>query len=112
MRALARAGRQGDALAAYQEARHILHDELGIEPGAQLRYTHGAILRTDATLAAVRTRPGVRPVPRAATAFFGRSDALADLERDANRHQIVTVLGIGYGDHPVRAPLDADRSGP
>lgn len=95
MRALARAGRQGDALAAYQEARHILHDELGIEPGAQLRYTHGAILRTDATLAAVRTRPGVRPVPRAATAFFGRSDALADLERDANRHQIVTVLGIG-----------------
>jgi DNA-binding SARP family transcriptional activator len=47
MLALYRAGRQADALAAYQE---ILVDELGIEPSAPLRELEQAILRQDASL--------------------------------------------------------------
>ena len=44
MVALYRAGRQGDALAAYLRARDVLADQLGVEPGARLRRQHAAIL--------------------------------------------------------------------
>jgi DNA-binding SARP family transcriptional activator len=45
--ALYRAGRQGDALLAYQRARATLVEELGIEPGVELRRLHTAILAQD-----------------------------------------------------------------
>jgi DNA-binding SARP family transcriptional activator len=51
MLALYRAGRQADALAAYQETRRVLIDELGIEPSAPLRELEQAILRQDESLA-------------------------------------------------------------
>jgi DNA-binding SARP family transcriptional activator len=44
MLALARCGRQAEALEAYRDARRILVDELGIEPGPELRELHGRIL--------------------------------------------------------------------
>jgi len=52
MLALYRSGRQADALDAYREARSSLVDELGIEPGAELRDLETAILTQDARLAA------------------------------------------------------------
>jgi DNA-binding SARP family transcriptional activator len=54
MTALYRAGRQADALRAYQELRRHLGEELGIEPSAELRALEGAILRQDAGLDRVR----------------------------------------------------------
>jgi DNA-binding SARP family transcriptional activator len=48
MLALARSGRQGDALAAYQAARTALVTQLGIEPGSALRQAQQLILRGDA----------------------------------------------------------------
>jgi DNA-binding SARP family transcriptional activator len=45
MLALYRSGRQADALAAYQSARRILVEELGIEPNADLQALEAAILR-------------------------------------------------------------------
>jgi DNA-binding SARP family transcriptional activator/tetratricopeptide (TPR) repeat protein len=50
MLALYRAGRQADALDAYQETRHTLVNELGIEPSAPLRELEQAILRQEAWL--------------------------------------------------------------
>jgi DNA-binding SARP family transcriptional activator len=50
MLALYRAGRQAEALDAYRAARAMLVDELGIEPSAELRELHGAILAQDASL--------------------------------------------------------------
>lgn len=55
MLALYRAGRQGDALAAYQRGRQLLQDNLGIEPGDDLQTLHKAILNHDPTLNLPRT---------------------------------------------------------
>jgi DNA-binding SARP family transcriptional activator/tetratricopeptide (TPR) repeat protein len=52
MLALARAGRPGDALAAYGRARRALVAELGAEPGAELQRLHQLVLAGGAGLAA------------------------------------------------------------
>ncbi|MFI2430744.1 AfsR/SARP family transcriptional regulator [Streptomyces sp. NPDC018693] len=48
--ALYRSGRRYDALAAYQQARHRLIRDIGLEPGAELAATHRRILADDASL--------------------------------------------------------------
>jgi DNA-binding SARP family transcriptional activator len=50
MLALYRCGRQADALAAYQDARRALVEQLGIEPSPPLRELEQAILRQDPSL--------------------------------------------------------------
>ena len=50
MLALYRSGRQADALAAYQDARRALVDNLGLEPGVALRELEQAMLRQDPSL--------------------------------------------------------------
>jgi DNA-binding SARP family transcriptional activator len=77
MLALYRSGRQSEALAAYQDARSTLVEELGIEPGRPLRDLHQAILNQD---------PELDPPPVAQPpcddergAFVGRDAELAEL---------------------------------
>lgn len=48
--ALYRSGRQTEALAAYRETRELLVEELGVEPGPELRLLHRRILEQDAAL--------------------------------------------------------------
>ena len=57
MLALYRSGRQADALAVYRRAQQRLDEELGLEPGPDLRGLEGKILRHDAELAAPRRTP-------------------------------------------------------
>jgi DNA-binding SARP family transcriptional activator len=54
MLALYRAGRQTDALGAFQTARRRLIDELGLEPGPELHELQRRILEHDPTLGAPR----------------------------------------------------------
>jgi class 3 adenylate cyclase len=51
MLALYRSGRQADALDAYRAVRARLRDELGLEPGQELRDLEATILRQDPSLA-------------------------------------------------------------
>jgi DNA-binding SARP family transcriptional activator len=68
--ALARSGRQADALDALTAVRTVLSEELGLEPGIELRELQTAILRQDPALAWVEptSGPGSRQAgPGAAT---------------------------------------------
>jgi streptogramin lyase len=60
MIALYRSGRQADALHAYNEGRRLLAEELGIEPGGQLRELEQAILRQDPALGEPAPLPEAR----------------------------------------------------
>lgn len=50
MLALYRCGQQAQALASYREIRRMLADELGIDPGHDLRELHQRMLRADPSL--------------------------------------------------------------
>ena len=64
MLALYRSGRQAESLAAYQQLRTILVDELGIEPSTDLRELHQQILAQDPALAVTSPGPAA-PAPAA-----------------------------------------------
>ena len=86
MLALYRSGRQADALEAFQEARRVLGDELGLEPGLELRRLQEAILAHDPAIAAVpvdRRRRG--NLPALSTSFVGREDELRPGRRPSGR---------------------------
>ena len=59
MLALYRSGRQADALSAYQEARRVCVEELGIEPGPELRELERSILAQDERLLASVPSPSL-----------------------------------------------------
>jgi DNA-binding SARP family transcriptional activator/tetratricopeptide (TPR) repeat protein len=73
--ALASSGQQAQALAAYQEIRSLLADELGVDPGDELRAVHQRVLSGPV---AVRG-PVPRQLPTATPRFVGRSSELRGL---------------------------------
>lgn len=107
MLGLYRSGRQADALRAYQATRHILGEELGIEPSRQLQELEDQILQQDPTI----DGPAVQPTATGSIAvrnpykgllsfgegdaedFFGRDELVDELERRVHQEPFVAVVG-------------------
>ncbi len=63
MRVLYLAGRQGDALAVYEDTRRLLADRLGVDPSPALSAVHLAILRADPGLGQAAAHRGAAAQP-------------------------------------------------
>ncbi|WP_268822479.1 AfsR/SARP family transcriptional regulator [Yinghuangia soli] len=131
MRALYASGRQAEALAAYEETRTLLADELGTDPSAELAAVHLDILRAAPTLIPAPAAPAAAPstsasgtalipsalaapgpehvgLPVQLTSFVGRE---AELERVAallGSARLVTLTGPG-GTGKTRLSVETGR---
>jgi WD40 repeat protein/DNA-binding SARP family transcriptional activator len=83
MLALYRSGRQADALEAYRQARATLIEQIGVEPGPELRRLQDAILRQDPSLDPPAQEPPLVQAgwPGARTPLLGRDPELERLRR-------------------------------
>jgi predicted ATPase len=90
---LYRSERQADALAAYHRARAMLADELGIEPGEELRQLEQAVLRQEVPAAAPRHQR--HNLPLQLTSLVGRERELAALAELVGEARLVTLTGAG-----------------
>jgi YVTN family beta-propeller protein len=97
MQALYRTGRQAEALAVYQEFRHRLSEELGLEPGTQLRELEQRILRQDPELLG---RTSVRRALRAPRRRWAVAGAFAVAATGAS-----TAVGILLGTRGTSASI-------
>ncbi len=91
MLALYRSGRRAEAMEAFRAARKQFIDELGLEPGPDVRRLHDAILHDDPSIAhpdgaagpaPTSARPSTVPseLPPAIPGFIGRESELAALD--------------------------------
>ncbi len=110
MLALYRDGRQADALGVYRNARAVLIDAAGVEPGPSLQRLQRAILLQDTSLEA-RSRPHrTSALPSPPTRLVGRDELVGQvcalLRGDDVR--LVTLTGPG-GIGKSRLGLEAAR---
>ena len=99
MLCLYRCRRQAEALETYQEARRTLVDELGIEPGRQLRQLHQQILNQDSSLEHASSGAAAEDGAEGARGIFvGRVNELAEVtaaldDALAGRGRLIFLVG-------------------
>ena len=107
MLALYRAGRQADALTAYQRARAGLVEELGLEPGQELRDLEVAVLRHE--VPTPKPAEDRHNLPEPLTTFVGRDSQMRELPPLLLESRLVTMTGVG-GVGKTRLAVEVARA--
>jgi predicted ATPase/DNA-binding SARP family transcriptional activator len=108
MLALYRAGRQGEALRAFQNYRRLLGEAMGIEPGEDLRDLEDRILLQDPALGSPPAPVTPHNLPETATSFVGRDDDLRLMSKELAEARIVSIVG-GPGFGKTRLAIEVGR---
>jgi DNA-binding SARP family transcriptional activator len=92
-------GRRSEALATYERVRRRLSEELGVDPGPELRNLYEALLREDSTSSRPSPTPARRVVPAQlpldVQGFVGRTAELAALDAAlASLGEHSTAVGV------------------
>jgi len=106
MLALYHSGRQADALTAFQRARRVLDDQLGLDPGPDLQELESQILRQEVPPPRARVRANL--LPEDLTTFVGREAELAEIAQRLGGARLVTLTGVG-GVGKTRLAIEAAR---
>ncbi|MER7011333.1 BTAD domain-containing putative transcriptional regulator [Saccharopolyspora sp. NPDC000359] len=106
VRALYRAGRQGEALAGLADLRERLADELGIDPSPEVVELQQAVLNQDTSLAPPAPAPHNLPVP--VTDLVGRDGESAEVLALLGSSRLVTLTGPG-GVGKTRLAIESAR---
>ncbi len=112
IRALDGAGRHAEALAAYGQAREVISDELGVDPGPELQRLYQALLAADAATPAAPAVPAA-PVARREPAAAGAVQVSVPPAREpADAAARRTGPGPSSRRAPAQLPADvADFTG-
>ncbi|HEY9366950.1 AfsR/SARP family transcriptional regulator [Streptomyces sp.] len=109
LRALYRAGRQSEALSAYEELRSRLAEELGVDPGPELSALHTAMLRQEPELYGPSALPAPAPPPGAEEAYGSGAAAGRGTGREVGPG---AGTGRGSGAGPASGPAGESASVP
>ena len=106
MRALASAGRDSEALLAYERTREALADLLGVDPSPELSALHVALLRGELGRRVENRNTNVRAE---LTSFVGRDADLAAVRELTGKHRLTTLIGPG-GSGKTRLATETART--
>jgi predicted ATPase/DNA-binding SARP family transcriptional activator len=106
MRALAAAGRDSEALFAYERTREALADLLGVDPSPELSAVHVALLRGELGRPEENRKTNVRAE---LTSFVGRDADVAAVRELIGEHRLTTLIGPG-GSGKTRLATETART--
>ena len=92
MRALVAAGRDTEALLAYQRTREALADALGVDPSPELSALHVALLRGELGQREKTRKTNLRAE---LTSFVGKDADVAAVRELIAEHRLTTIIGPG-----------------
>jgi predicted ATPase/DNA-binding SARP family transcriptional activator len=106
MRALAAAGRDTEALLAYERTREALADALGVDPSPELSAVHVALLRGELSRREEHRRTNLRAE---LTSYVGKDADLAVVRELVAGHRLTTLIGPG-GSGKTRLATETART--